>query len=187
MIGATIGLKVIEVNQSRRRLISPARSPAQWRASQKERLLSELRVGDIVPGRVTGIRDFGVFVDIGGADGLIHVSELAWHRVPHPADVVSIGDEVNVYVLELDHNGSRIALSLCRTLPDPWDTVLENYHVGQVVQGKVNNVVDFGAFVVLEDGIEGLLHIHGDGRRLPHRAVLVCEARRHGGDARGAH
>ncbi|HOA23900.1 MAG TPA: S1 RNA-binding domain-containing protein [Aggregatilineales bacterium] len=160
MIGATIGLKVIEVNQSRRRLIlSQREAQREWRASQKERLLSELRVGDIVPGRVTGIRDFGVFVDIGGADGLIHVSELAWHRVPHPADVVSIGDEVNVYVLELDHEQQRIALSLCRTLPDPWDTVLENYHVGQVVQGKVNNVVDFGAFVVLEDGIEGLLHI----------------------------
>lgn len=160
MIGNSIGLKVIEVNQGRRRLIlSQREAQREWRATQKERLLAELNVGDIVPGKVTGIRDFGVFVDIGGADGLIHVSELAWHRVPHPADVVSIGDDVDVYVLELDHDQQRIALSLCRTLPDPWDTVLETYTIGQVVQGKVNNVVDFGAFVVLEDGIEGLLHI----------------------------
>lgn len=166
MIGQTLGLKVIEVNQGRRRLIlSQREAQREWRATQKERLLDELKVGDIVTGTVTGIRDFGVFVDIGGADGLIHVSELAWHRVPHPSDVVSVGDEISVYVLELDHEQQRIALSLCRTLPDPWDTVLENYEVGQIVEGQVNNVVDFGAFVVLDDGIEGLLHVTemGDG------------------------
>lgn len=160
LIGQTAKLKVIEVNQSRRRLIlSQREAQREWRVSQKERLLQNLQVGDTVPGRVTGIRDFGVFVDIGGADGLIHVSELAWHRVPHPSDIVSLGDEIDVYILELDHEQQRIALSLCRTKPDPWDTVLTTYEIGQIVQGKVNNVVDFGAFVVLEDGIEGLLHI----------------------------
>ncbi len=160
MIGQTIGLKVIEVNQRRRRLIlSQREAQREWRSNQKQRLLDELKVGDVVHGRVTGIRDFGVFVDIGGADGLIHVSELAWHRVPHPADVVSIGEEIDVCVLELNHEQERIALSLRRTRPDPWDIVLEKYEVGQIVEGTVGNVVDFGAFVVLDDGVEGLLHI----------------------------
>ncbi len=160
LIGRTMGLKVIEVNQRRRRLIlSQREAQREWRSNQKQRLLNELKVGDVVRGTVTGIRDFGVFVDIGGADGLIHVSELAWHRVPHPSDVVSVGDEIEVHVLELDHEKQRIALSLARTQPDPWDVVLETYSVGQIVEGTVNNVVDFGAFVVLDDGIEGLLHV----------------------------
>ncbi len=160
LIGKKIGLKVVEVNQARRRLIlSQREAQREWRSRQKERLLESLQVGDVVTGHVTGIRDFGVFVDIGGADGLIHVSELAWHRVPHPRDVVAIGDEVKVVVLELDRHQQRIALSLRRALPDPWQTVFETYQIGQIVEGTISNVVDFGAFVVLPDGIEGLLHI----------------------------
>lgn len=160
MVGQPIGLKVIEVNQGRRRLIlSQREAQREWRTQQKQRLLTELKVGDIVKGRVTGIRDFGVFVNLGGADGLIHVSELAWHRVPHPGDVVSIGQEIDVYILELDAEQQRIALSLRRTQPDPWHMVEKTYQIGQIVQGEVSNVVDFGAFMVLPDGIEGLLHI----------------------------
>ncbi len=160
LLGEEIDLKVVEVNQKRRRLIfSQREAMREWREKQKTRLLEGLSVGDIVTGRITGIRDFGVFVDIGGADGLIHVSELAWHRVPHPSDVVSLGQEIEVYILELDHEKRRIALSLRHTKKDPWDVVLENYETGQVVEGNVSNVVDFGAFVVLDDGIEGLLHI----------------------------
>jgi small subunit ribosomal protein S1 len=166
LVGTQLGLKVIEVNQRRRRLIlSQREAQREWRMTQKERLLDSLKIGDIVPGRVTGIRDFGVFVDIGGADGLIHVSELAWHRIPHPSDILSIGDQINVYVLELDREQQRIALSLARTVPDPWRSVEDTYEIGQIVEGTVNNVVDFGAFVVLDDGIEGLLHVTemGDG------------------------
>jgi small subunit ribosomal protein S1 len=160
MINQALVLKVIEVNQRRRRLVLSQRdAQREYRSSQKQRLLDTLKVGDVVPGRVTGIRDFGVFVDIGGADGLIHVSELAWYRVPHPSDLLALGDEVSVYVLELDHEQQRIALSLCRAQPDPWDRVHEMYQIDQIVEGKVNNVVDFGAFVVLPGGIEGLLHI----------------------------
>jgi len=160
LIGEKIGLKVIEVNQGRRRLIlSQREAQREWRSKQKERLLDHLAVGDVVTGRVTGVRDFGVFVDIGGADGLIHVSELAWHRVPHPRDVVEVGDEIKVFILELDQGQQRIALSLRRTLPDPWDIVHDTYQIDQLVEGTVSNVVDFGAFVVLDDGIEGLLHI----------------------------
>jgi small subunit ribosomal protein S1 len=166
LIGQTIGLKVIEVNQGRRRLIlSQREAQREWRSQQKKRLLENLGVGSIITGRVTGIRDFGVFVDLGGADGLIHVSELDWHRVPHPKDVVKIGEEIQVYVLELDQQNQRIALSLRRTKSDPWDIVEQTYHIGQTVEGIVSNVVDFGAFVVLADGIEGLLHVTemGDG------------------------
>ena len=160
LIGSTLGVKVIEVNQGRRRLIlSQREAQREWRGIQKERLLEELKIGDIVQGVVTGIRDFGVFVDIGGADGLIHISELAWHRVPHPRDVVENGKSVEVYILELDHDKQRIALSLRRTQPDPWDNVYSTYSLEQVVEGTVSNVVDFGAFVVLPDGIEGLLHV----------------------------
>ncbi|NDJ51963.1 MAG: S1 RNA-binding domain-containing protein [Chloroflexi bacterium] len=159
-IGMSLDLKVIEVNQARRRLIlSQREAQREQRLANKDRLIEKLAVGDVVKGRVTGIRDFGVFVDLGGADGLIHVSELAWHRVPHPRDVVNLGDELDVYVLELDEDNQRIALSRCRTFPDPWSIVDETYQVGDVVKGRVSNVVDFGAFVVLPDGIEGLLHV----------------------------
>jgi small subunit ribosomal protein S1 len=166
MIGSMIGLKVIEVNQARRRLILSQREAQRgYRAQHKQQLLDKLKVGMIVSGKVTGIRDFGVFVDVGGADGLIHVSELDWHRVPHPSQAVKVGQEVEVYVLELDMARQRIALSLRRTKADPWTTVEQNYKIGQVIEGTVSNVAAYGAFVVLQDGIEGLLHLSemGDG------------------------
>ena len=166
LMGDTLGVKVIEVDQDRRRLIfSEREAQREWRAKQKAKLLAELKVGDIVPGVVTGLRDFGAFVNIGGADGLIHVSELAWHRVDHPRDILHIGEEIEVYVLNLDRKTNRIALSRKRLLADPWDDAQFRYHEGQLVEGYVTNVVDFGAFVALEDGLEGLLHLSemGDG------------------------
>jgi len=159
-------VKVIEVEQDRRRLIfSEREAQKEWRAQQKARLLSELKEGDMVRGVVTGLRDFGAFVNLGGADGLIHVSELAWHRVDHPRDVLKVGDEIDVYVLTLDRDTNRIALSRKRLLPDPWQDASERYHEGQLVEGTVTNVVDFGAFVALDNGLEGLLHLSemGDG------------------------
>jgi small subunit ribosomal protein S1 len=161
-----LGVKVIEVDQSRRRLIfSEREAQKEWRQQQKARLLSELMEGDVVKGVVTGLRDFGAFVNLGGADGLIHVSELAWHRVDHPRDVLRIGDEIEVYVLSLDRDTNRIALSRKRLLPDPWSDAMNRYHEGQQVEGVVTNVVDFGAFIALDDGLEGLLHLSemGDG------------------------
>jgi len=130
--------------------------------------------GDVVTGTVTGLRDFGAFVNLGGADGLIHVSELAWHRVDHPRDVLKIGDEIEVYVLSLDRDTNRIALSRKRLLPDPWSDAMNRYHEGQQVEGTVTNVVDFGAFIALDDGLEGLLHLSemGDGTlKEPHSYV----------------
>lgn len=159
-IGETLPLKVIEVNRRRRRLIFSERAALrQWREQQKEQLMSELCEGDIRRGTVSSLCDFGAFVDLGGADGLVHISELAWHRVGHPREVLSVGDEVDVYILRLDYERKRIGLSIKRLQPDPWTLVDEKYHVGQLVRGKITNVVDFGAFARLEPGVEGLIHV----------------------------
>lgn len=166
LLGKQLGVKVIEVDQDRRRLIfSEREAQKEWRAQQKARLLAELKEGDVVKGTVTGLRDFGAFVNLGGADGLIHVSELAWHRVDHPRDVLKVGDEIDVYVLNLDRDSNRIALSRKRLLNDPWEDADKRYHEGQLVEGTVTNVVDFGAFIALDNGLEGLLHLSemGDG------------------------
>ena len=175
LIGKDLVVKVIEVEQDRRRLIfSEREAQKEWRAQQKARLLAELKEGDVVKGTVTGLRDFGAFVNLGGADGLIHVSELAWHRVDHPRDVLKVGQEIEVYVLSLDRSTNRIALSRKRLLPDPWSDAAERYHEGQMVEGTVTNVVDFGAFVALDNGLEGLLHLSemGDGSlKEPHSYV----------------
>ena len=175
LIGTELVVKVIEVDQDRRRLIfSEREAQREWRAQQKARLLAELNEGDVVEGLVTGLRDFGAFVNIGGADGLIHVSELAWHRVDHPRDILTVGDKIDVYILNLDRDTNRIALSRKRLLEDPWEVAARKYHEGQLAEGIVTNVVDFGAFVALEDGLEGLLHLSemGDGSlKEPHSYV----------------
>lgn len=174
-LGERLTVKVIEVDQDRRRLIfSEREAQKETRMKQKAKLLSELKEGDRTKGVVTGLRDFGAFVNIGGADGLIHVSELAWHRVDHPRDVLRVGDEIEVYILSLDRETNRIALSRKRLLNDPWEDASNKYHEGQLVEGTVTNVVDFGAFVALDDGLEGLLHLSemGDGSlKEPHSYV----------------
>lgn len=160
MVGQTIPLKVIEVSRRRRRLVLSERlAQRAHRKQQRERLLAELSEGDIRRGTVSGMTSYGAFVDLGGADGLIHISELAWHHVRHPREILNIGDEVDVYVLRVDRERERIGLSRKRLFPDPWTRVEEMYMVGQWVEGVVTDVVDFGAFVQLPDGIEGLVHI----------------------------
>lgn len=159
LIGKKVMVKVIEVNRKRRRLVLSQREALSGRrAMRKEALLEELQEGEVRKGIVSGLRDFGAFVDLGGADGLIHISELAWHRVRHPRELLNVGDEVDVYVLRLDQDGKRIGLSLKRLQPNPWALVDEMYHVGQLVKGEVSRVTQFGAFVSLEPGIEALLH-----------------------------
>lgn len=160
MVGREIKAKVIEVDSKRRRLILSERSAMrEWRAENKSRLMDELQVGDVRKGVVTNLLNFGAFVDLGGADGLVHVSELVWHRVKHPKDVLSIGDAVEVYVLSVDREDERIALSMKRLQPDPWTQVTTKYSVGDVVEGEVTNLADFGAFARIEAGVEGLIHI----------------------------
>jgi small subunit ribosomal protein S1 len=159
MIGERVGLRIIEVDRQRRRLIfSQRRALREWQDLQRERVMKDLREGETRHGRVTSITDFGAFVDLGGADGLIHVSELSWRRVEHPREVLKTGDEVDVFVLNVDRERKRIALSLKKLQPDPWTIVDEHYRIGQLVEGRVTRVVDFGAFVAVDLGIEGLLH-----------------------------
>lgn len=160
LVGQVLPLKVIEVNRKRNRAILSERAALQERRQeQKQHLLEDLAEGDLRQGRVSGITNFGVFVDLGGADGLIHVSELSWGSVRSPEEVVQVGNQVEVLVLKVERETKRIALSLKRTQPEPWVTVGVRYQVGQVVPATITKLASFGAFARLEGGIEGLIHI----------------------------
>ena len=158
--GENLPLKVIEVDRRRRRLVfSQREAQREWEEIRRRELMEKLSEGDVISGRVSGLRDFGIFVDLGGADGLVHISELAWHRIDHPREVVKAGDEIDVYVLKVDEAGQRISLSRKRLLPNPWSTVEDKYSVNELVEGKITRIVEYGAFAELEPGIEGLLHV----------------------------
>src|SRR5512135_803339 len=160
LTGQKMQLKVVELDRRRNRLILSERAAMRdWRKTQKDRLLSELRPGNVLKGLVTSIASFGAFVDLGGADGLIHLSELAWHRVEHPSEVLRVGQEVRVYVLNIDEERKRIGLSLRRLTPEPWTMVAEKFVVGEVVTATVTKLTNFGAFAKIGDAIEGLIHI----------------------------
>jgi len=161
LVGQDLHLKVIEIDRNRNRLILSERAATrEMRKKQKEKLLAELKEGDVRKGQVISLCDFGAFVDLGGADGLIHLSELSWRRVAHPSDILSVGDEVEVYVLNVDLDRKRIGLSLKRLEKDPWYTIAERYHVGQLVEGTITKLVKFGAFArIFDDDIEGLIHL----------------------------
>lgn len=159
MIGQPIGLKVVEVDRSHNRLIfSQRRALRAWQEKKRQEVIAGLSAGEVRRGRVTDITSFGAFVDLGGADGLIHVSELCWKRVEDPHEVLKVGQEVEVYVLGVDAERKRIALSCKKLQPDPWTLVDQHYRVGQLVEGRVTRVLEFGAFVELDLGVEGLLH-----------------------------
>ncbi len=172
----TCSFKVIEYSQNGRNIILSARAVLEEeRQVKREHLMATLREGDRVQGTVTSIRDFGAFVDIGGVDGLIPLSELAWGQTDRVDDLLSPGQEVEVIVKRLDWESDRIALSLKETTENPWDRVPERYPEGSIHQGQVSRLAAFGAFVTLEPGVDGLLHISklGAGRRINHpREVL---------------
>ena len=160
MVGEKLPVKVIEINRRKRRLIlSSTAAQRDWRQKARQNLLDELREGEVRTGRVSSLCSFGAFVDLGGADGLVHISELSWRRIRHPREVVSVGEEVEVYVLRLDNERQRIGLSLKRLQPEPWSLVEDKYELGQLIEGVVTNVVDFGAFAEVEEGVEGLIHV----------------------------
>ncbi|MCA9979682.1 MAG: S1 RNA-binding domain-containing protein [Anaerolineales bacterium] len=156
----SLPLKVIEVDRRRRRLVLSHRdAQREWLASRRGERFEELEAGQVLNGRVSSLRDFGAFVDIGdGVEGLVHVSELAWYRIEHPREVTKVGEEMEVYILNVDAEKQRVSLSRKRLLADPWSQVDEKYEVGQLVEGRVTRLVNYGAFVELEPGIEGLLH-----------------------------
>jgi len=177
LIGSSLPLKVIEINRHRNRLILSERQAIQERRDvMKERLIEELKEGEIRKGRVSSICDFGAFVDIGGADGLVHLSELSWSRVRHPGEVLKVGQEVDVYVLGINPQEKKIALSIKRTQAEPWSRVAANYEVGQLVRGVVTQLANFGAFARIEDGIEGLIHVSElADERITHPKQVVRE------------
>jgi small subunit ribosomal protein S1 len=159
-IGDTMRLKVIEVDRKRRRLVmSQMLAEREYQTQQRERLLTTLKVGDVLNGEVRSLRPFGAFVDLGGADGLLHVSEIGWAPINHPREALQVGDRIDVQVIRLDPDNQRIGLSRKRLLANPWDDIESRYRVGQVVPVTITRVVDFGAFAQIEPGVEGLVHI----------------------------
>ena len=152
--------KVIELNRSRNNVVLSRRAVLEdERKDQRQQILDRLNPGDIVDGTISNIVDFGAFVDLNGMDGLIHISELSWSHVNHPSEVLEIGQEVKVKVLDIDRERQRISLGLKQTQSDPWQQVLESYSENDVVEGRVTKVVTFGAFVEILPGVEGLVHI----------------------------
>lgn len=177
MVNTDLTLKVIEINRNRNRLILSERQAVQEsREIKKDELLARLQEGDVRTGTVSSVCDFGAFVDIGGADGLVHLSEISWSRVKHPGEVLKVGDKVQVYILSIDNERKRIALSIKRTQSEPWTRAGERYQLGQIVEGTVTQLASFGAFARIEDGIEGLIHISEMGdERIQHPKEVVAE------------
>jgi len=162
MIGQEIDVVVIEVDRERRRLIVSERAAStETRESIKERVIEELEEGQVVTGRVTSLADFGAFVNISGADGLVHLSEISWEKINHPSEVLKVGDEVQVKVISIDREKKRIGLSIRQLQEDPWLQRVSKYKVGQLVEAKITRLTKFGAFAQIEDqeDLEGLIHI----------------------------
>lgn len=157
-VGETLMLRIIELDETANRLILSQRA-AQTRAGEREQMLRSLEPGMIVSGVVTNLCDFGAFIDLGGLEGLIHISELSWGRVGHPNEILQRDQSVQTHILDINAAAGRIALSLKRMRPDPWATVQERYRVGETIEGEITNVVEFGAFVRVEEGLEGLIHV----------------------------
>lgn len=179
MVGDEIIVKVIEVDRGRNRLILSERAAAkEWRAKRRSELLESLEVGQVRTGRVISLADFGAFVDLGGADGLIHLSELSWEHIAHPKEVLKIGDEVEVEVINIDQEHQRIGLSRRKCLADPWNTIVTLYKPGQLVQATITKMTKFGVFARLVDRpeVEGLIHISElSDRRIGHPREVVEE------------
>lgn len=162
MIGEPVQVKVIEVDRNRNRLILSERAASkETREMQKEKLLAEIKPGDVRTGHVISLADFGAFVDIGGADGLVHLSEISWKRVNHPKEVLHVGQEVEVEVLNVDPVKKRIGLSIKRREADPWTLLQRKYQIGQLLQATITKLTKFGAFARIEgeDDVEGLIHV----------------------------
>jgi small subunit ribosomal protein S1 len=179
MVGEPMQVKVIEVDRGRNRLILSERAAAkESREAQKDRLLAEIKPGDVRRGHVISLAEFGAFVDIGGADGLVHLSELSWKHITHPNEVLRVGQEVDVVVLNVDHERKRIGLSLKRREDDPWTAIQKKYQIGQLIKGTITKLAKFGAFARVEgeDEIEGLIHVSelADGH-IEHPRDVVSE------------
>jgi small subunit ribosomal protein S1 len=181
LVGTTCNVKIIEINRKRKRLILSERAAQRLaREARKAELLETLRPGEVKKGVVSSLTDFGAFVNLGGADGLVHLSELSWNRSVKPRDLLKVGQDVEVYVLNVDQDRKRIALSLKRLEPEPWATAESRYYVGQLVEGTITRLANFGAFALVNDELEGLIHISElSPGRINHPQDVVQEGERH--------
>ena len=159
-VGQEMQLKIIELDATKKRIVASRKAVIEAEAAAKKaEVWGKLEKDAIVTGIVRRLTDFGAFVDLGGVDGLVHVTNLSWGRVAHPSEVVKVGDEIEVKILDLNPEKERISLSRKATLPRPWENAAEKYEIGSVVEGKVVRITSFGAFVELQDGLDGLVHI----------------------------
>lgn len=177
MIGEEIDVCVIEVDRERRRLILSERAAStETREQIKERVIDELKEGDVKVGRVTSLAEFGAFVNISGADGLVHLSEISWERINHPSEVLKVGQEVKVKIISVDREKKRIGLSIRQMQDDPWSKQVEKFQVGQLVEGTITRLTKFGAFARIEGDIEGLIHISEiSEKRIEHPKEVLKE------------
>ena len=174
-MGTIVEARVIEMDRNRNNVVLSRRVVLEEaRKAERQEILSKLKVGMRLKGTVSSIVDFGAFVDLGGIDGLVHISELSWNHVNHPSEVVKVGQEVEVQVLDVDLNRERISLGLKQTTEDPWRTLVKKYPVDAIVEGKVTKLVTFGAFVDLGDGVEGLVHISEMAKQHVDQPSQVC-------------
>ena len=192
-VGRTLRLKILEVNRKANRLIlSEKVALYEERREKRDELFSSLQVGQRVTGQVRSIAPFGVFIDLGGIDGLVHKSELSWNKVNNPETAYAIGDEVEAEVIDINHERGRISLSIRRLQPDPWQESVAKYKIGDVIEGTVTKLVNFGAFVRVEEGLEGLIHIselsqparrpsrrRRQGGRDPQAEIISLDSERH--------
>ncbi len=176
-VGETLHLKILEINRKRNRLILSEREAAQEiRAQIRDRIISEVKEGEVRKGRVTSIHPFGAFVDLGGADGLVPTSELSWDRAMSAEQAVKVGDEVDVYVMRVDAEAKKVALSLRRAQPQPWEAFIERFKEGQLVRGVITRLTSFGAFARVDAAVEGLIHISElSDERIKHPKEVVNE------------
>ena len=159
-VGNTYDFKVVKINQERQNIVLSRRELIeQERTERRQKLLSEMTPGDIRKGTVKNITDFGAFIDLNGIDGLLHITDMSWGRVGHPSEVLKVGQDIDVVVLDINREKERVSLGLKQKLANPWDTIEQKYPVGAKVKGKVVNLVPYGAFVELEPGVEGLVHV----------------------------
>ncbi|MBX3424966.1 MAG: 30S ribosomal protein S1 [Pirellulales bacterium] len=175
-IGKTIECMVLKIDEARRNIVVSRRSLIEaQRAEKKTKLLKELEIGQLRKGVVKNLADFGAFVDLGGIDGLLHITDMSWGRISHPSEMVKIEDELEVVILHIDYEKEKIALGLKQKSPSPWENVATKYPVNSQIKGTVVNVMSYGAFVKLEDGIEGLVHISEMSwtKRISHPSELV--------------
>lgn len=175
-LGTRIEARVIEMDRNRNNVVLSRRVVLEEaRKAERQEILSKLKVGMRLQGTVSSIVDFGAFVDLGGIDGLVHISELSWNHVNHPSEVVKVGQEVEVQVLDVDLNRERISLGLKQTTEDPWRTLVKKYPVDAIVEGTVTKLVTFGAFVDLGEGVEGLVHISEMAKQHVDQPSQVCQ------------